>query len=818
MKVKLLLLCILSGICPLQATTYYLSNHGNDDASGVSSANSWRTLNKLKLSSNQFHPGDSILFERGSSFNGSLTITASGLPGKDLYIGAYGQGKKPSIRGSIKTGAWISIGNNIWKTVCKVCPDELTSLFINNELQMPGRFPNKGYRAITGVDDVNTSFTDIKMNDSDAKWDGAEAIIKSSRWTIDKVNISSQVGITIKLSGKTSYKLENGFGYFIQNHLSTLDLNGEWFFDKKEKTLFLYVDHKLNPLAAQIEISTNITGLEITNGHDIVIENISFDYHRRNGISITESTNILLKSCDVSFSGKNGMDVTSCSNICVEGSRIVNSSNNGVEWNDNVNASFTHNSISRTGIHEGQGENGNGNYIALHISSTTPLIGKNLIQFNFIDSTGYNGIDFRTGNTSIKNNIVSNFCLVKDDGAGIYTWENNHGGNIIEGNIITNLTSSAIDTSISNQFYASGIYIDDRSSDILIKGNTVSNCAMTGIFLHNARKITLTENTLVGNGNVVTNKERAQLYIKNDAPASTGIKIKSEMLVTKNILVATQEDTPCLYLNTGAINDSNGLGLFGENRYESASPAKLIREYSAGKGLCEAAVEYSLSEWQRLHHQEIGSIVTTFAQPYPVRAQNNLIKENQALEMEGWYAWPEKTVIQREESHSPNGASLKVRLYDQHEALLYHSGFSLDARNVYRLSFSATSTIDSKIEFVPLMADSPWKALGDYTCFSVGPDRRTFVYYFRPHENNKNARINFKGNADFTISEVILSEAVTVREDKIVKLIYNATSHPSLINLKQGEFTTLNNSPIVSNYLLAPYASIVVVDKRVLKH
>ncbi len=76
--------------------------------------------------------------------------------------------------------------------------------------------------------------------------------------------------------------------------------------------------------------------------------------------------------------------------------------------------------------------------------------------------------------------------MVKDDGAGIYTWKNSGKENIIERNTIRNGIGSGEGTLNKDERYASGIYMDDHSSNIYIKNNSISNCAMAGIFIHNA--------------------------------------------------------------------------------------------------------------------------------------------------------------------------------------------------------------------------------------------------------------------------------------------------------------------------------------------
>jgi hypothetical protein len=47
-----------------------------------------------------------------------------------------------------------------------------------------------------------------------------------------------------------------------------------------------------------------------------------------------------------------------------------------------------------------------------------------LIDHNVIENTGYIAITFRGSANTITNNFINNFALIKDDAAGIYSWNN----------------------------------------------------------------------------------------------------------------------------------------------------------------------------------------------------------------------------------------------------------------------------------------------------------------------------------------------------------------------------------------------------------
>lgn len=90
-------------ISGITGTVYYVSPNGNDDASGTSPENAWKTL--AKVSGANLSSGDAVLFERGAEFRGTITGKAG------VTYSAYGTGAKPIINGShLKTMPILHFG------------------------------------------------------------------------------------------------------------------------------------------------------------------------------------------------------------------------------------------------------------------------------------------------------------------------------------------------------------------------------------------------------------------------------------------------------------------------------------------------------------------------------------------------------------------------------------------------------------------------------------------------------------------------------------------------------------------------------------
>lgn len=87
------------------STTYYVSENGKDDFDGLS-PNTPVTFGKI-AEQVELHPGDAVLFERGSVFRIGEMLWLK----PAVHYGAYGVGEKPLVLGSLKNYA----DGNLWE-------------------------------------------------------------------------------------------------------------------------------------------------------------------------------------------------------------------------------------------------------------------------------------------------------------------------------------------------------------------------------------------------------------------------------------------------------------------------------------------------------------------------------------------------------------------------------------------------------------------------------------------------------------------------------------------------------------------------------
>src|SRR5690606_39024461 len=153
------------------------------------------------------------------------------------------------------------------------------------------------------------------------------------------------------------------------------------------------------------------------------------------------------------------------------------------------------------------------------------------------------------------------FCLLKDDGSGIYTWTGSsnkeyHGRKVVD-NIVLNGLGAKDGTPLQSSptpAAADGIYLDDNSSGVEVSGNTVGNVVGKGLYIHNARNIVVRNNTLYNNG--------VQMNISHD---NLGNPVRNAT-ISNNILFAATIDQLTASYNS-VKNDLAQIGNVDANYY-----------------------------------------------------------------------------------------------------------------------------------------------------------------------------------------------------------------------------------------------------------
>jgi len=568
------------------SATYYVSNTGNDSNSGLSSPLSWKTLSKVNSAT--YSAGDQILFQRGNTFYGSLTILNSGTSGSRITYGAYGSGANPDITGFTTVNSWTSIGSNIWESAGVVSTLSSCNMVTVVGVVTPmGRIPNTGFYSFqshSGSSSVTSSSLSGTPN-----WTGAKVVIRTNPWIMNKVDVSSQSGGTLNFTSSTNYEPINGYGFFIQNDVRTLDAQNEWYYNPTTKKIRIYSIFQ----PTDVNVSS-VDVLATVHGSYVTIENISFTGANTDAIYNQTGDiyrNLVVKNCSIACSGSNGMKLKMLY-LRAENNSISNSNDNGILITQQVDTDSLYirgNTVTNSGVNKGMFTDNSGAGLGgITIANKNNAI----VEYNTVSNSGYCGISIGGGHGVVKNNFVDTFCSVLEDGGGIYTFSSSY--HLITGNVILNGIGASQGTDISSGSCI-GLYLDYGTNHAEISYNTIANCTGMGMFM-NASDINVHHNTIYNNTKVQ--------FLQYDAQG--GIETVNNQF-NYNTLVAKTASQLNAEFDYASIH-TQSLGSLNNNCY--ARP--IDDSYTIRLWLVDgAASNKSLEQWKAYTGQDAGSYKST---------------------------------------------------------------------------------------------------------------------------------------------------------------------------------------------------------------
>ena len=600
------------------ATTYYISNSGNDSNSGTDASSPWQTLNKVNSFKN-FTAGDNILFRRGDTFYGSIIVSNSGSSGNPITYGAYGSGAKPVITAFTSITSWNSLGGNIWESSDAVSSLSYTNMVaVNGVNKAMGRYPNS-----TGP---NTGYLYIKSHSGNSSitadglgstnWAGAGIMIRKERWALERGTINSQSGNTLYYTDPGLDYPQDGFGFFIQNDTKTLDVDGEWYYNPSSHKLRIYSTSR----PGDVKIATVENLVSMDRKSYIVFDNLAFVGSNSDALYCANyGSNLTVQNCDISFAGISGIWCI-MANALIQNNNIKDANYLGI-YTTETNANIQSNNLSNINVLEGMDQE-------ITSAGAIVTVGANTtIQYNQINNCGYSGIRFGGPNTKIANNFINRFCLIKEDGGGIDMSSRDRAkGSIIDANIVLNGIGSKYGTSDTTLSDFGGIFIDAFGTGITISNNTIANTVAAGIKLHGANNIIVKNNTTYNNGS--SSWTKGGLELMSD-PAFPIRNITSQ----GNIFVARTNQQFAFFFRPDAdVPDViRSFGTATNNYY-----AKPIDQSSA---ILINHTTYSVSGWQSFFGGDAGSNGSpkNITDPNELRFEYNASSSAQTIQLDANY-------------------------------------------------------------------------------------------------------------------------------------------------------------------------------------
>jgi hypothetical protein len=473
------------------AVTYHVDFTLGNDANSGTIGSPWKTISKVN--STALLSGDQVLFKAGEEWNGVTLIPKSG-----VTYGRYGTGNNPSISAMNRLTTWTNVGTNLWETTTA-----FTSLSTCWTVVMDGQFKRMGREPDFGeAGDYPGDFTGQKKTTGNAagtitaaslpgNWAGGYVCAKVSPYYSDTVKITSHTSNTLTLWRNFRETMEINGGFFVYNHVSTLDTQGEWYFNPSTKKLRMYLTANPNS-NYDIRAAVVEDAVQINNVSNVTIQNLALMGANRHVIDFQNTAggtdNISIKYNNIYWGGSAGIGSNRGINGATNGSQIDNTLIEGNEfwqcmnwavysrgWGNNMD--FVSNYVHNVAMFDGH--NTWGQPQGAIVFATNRGLGHSWVG-NRLDTIGYVGIKFGTENGSlVLNNTVLRYCLRLTDGGGIY------------GGYTESLTSMSSGRVLKNNIVLYGGSGAPASAGYSNAGNTTSGHAVAYYWDANATGITI---------------------------------------------------------------------------------------------------------------------------------------------------------------------------------------------------------------------------------------------------------------------------------------------------------------------------------------
>jgi hypothetical protein len=527
------------------ATIYYVSSSAGNDFNPGTQAQPFKTISKVNTLNLQ--PGDQVLFMCGDIWRADpLKITKTGTSTAPITFGSYPAGctNKPIFSGTQPITGWTVYSGNIYVADLSTganagkFPYGINQLSKDGQRLPFGRWPNLnsnsngGYSTVDGQPS-STQITDNELPTGD--WTGAMIHIKTQRWNLYNRKVTGTSSKTLTLdTGTTCSGGCVGWGYFLNNHLNTLDQDGEWYYDDATNRVYLYSTSGTTDNFEGAVILVNnyyTTSSPIPDGAImvgdwsaptvayVIIENLELKQWFNHGIGTPAGIlndvyhHITIRNLTIRNVEATGIQLQTGGSHSYQGGQYMELTNNVIDGANHfgiaaysTDSTIQDNQIKNIGLIPNLGYYGlgcgitdvsceeNGDAIRIR-HGQLPYSGQNnTIRYNRIEEVGLCGIDVFSPSNTIAYNYIKRSLVSKADGGGIRIWGNNTSLATSEVSNVAARYNIIVDSignvdgvkSVYQQLFGMGITIDNYAKNIETTGNTVINTSLIGILYNHA--------------------------------------------------------------------------------------------------------------------------------------------------------------------------------------------------------------------------------------------------------------------------------------------------------------------------------------------
>jgi len=276
--------------------------------------------------------------------------------------------------------------------------------------------------------------------------------------------------------------------FYVFNAISEIDVPGEWALDRRTRTLRLLPKTdvtKTPPQLAVVEYGLHAQGVT-----GLVVDGLVFACVRRDGVRLDDCTGAVVRACAVRQTGAWGVTVKGGRKALVTGCDLTDLGEGGVRLKGGDSETLARGDHRVTNCHVWRYGRVCPNYragVALWGCGNTA--DHNLIHHGFHQGAFFDGNDHL-----LAWNVIHDVNLYNNDAGAIYCcqlrdWSRR--GTVVEHNFIHESGKQPHPT------FTHGIYIDDASSGVTVRGNIISRTC-NAIMIGNGNEVNVSSNLAVG--------------------------------------------------------------------------------------------------------------------------------------------------------------------------------------------------------------------------------------------------------------------------------------------------------------------------------
>jgi hypothetical protein len=487
---------------------------GNDSNPGTISK-PWRTL--ARATTVRLTSGQGIYLRCGRTWRESLSLGAMQLVDGAIIAG-YGSNcgtKKAVISGADVFSAGWTLSSGVWSRSLPANTPKITQLFIDGQPLRTAQWPNPvaaGARMAL-LAPASTSQAASSLNVS-LRGNGTAALptgdligatiqIRTQSWMIETRRVSGVNGTVLVLDKPTTWKLQEGQGYVLQDKRWMLDDQGEFFHDVAAQRLYLIAPAAGTPAdlnKASIEGSVRDIALALTQRSSLTVRDLAMRAAREDGLRMTDTPQPRLERIEARDNMSAGVRLWQWTKIAdatpgpsITDSLVAGNGQHGIDAQHVARAQIKRNRVLATGN------------AVQHVAGVTSSISAGpgaSTEDNLVDGAGYIGISFsNSAGSVVARNTVSGYCARLSDCAAIYTWTGRNAppallASTVEGNRVLGAKAQMEGTTANASDVVAGIYIDDHSDGTTVRGNSLYGVPI-GVLVHNASNVSVIGNVIL---------------------------------------------------------------------------------------------------------------------------------------------------------------------------------------------------------------------------------------------------------------------------------------------------------------------------------